>query len=48
MSLAHQMELSVEVEASGVLDMTAIDHEGERNDVPWRCGCELNPARGFE
>src|SRR5262249_1147013 len=47
MSLAHQMELALEIEAPRILRMAAIDHVEECGDLPGRVGGERDLSHGL-
>jgi len=48
MSLTYQMDLVLNVEASGILGMAAVDQEGEGCDVACRRRCKRNATRSFK
>jgi len=48
MSLPYQLDLAVESKASGILDVSAIDHVSERHHIPWRRRSERDPTHGFQ
>jgi hypothetical protein len=48
MSLPYQLDLAVEIKASGILDVSAIDHVSERHHLPRRYRSERDPAHGFK
>ena len=48
MPLAYQMDLTLEIKASGILGVAAIDQEDQcRHIARWR-RCERDPTQGFE
>ena len=48
MPLAYQMDLALEIKASGILGVAAIDQEHHRHYIARWCRCERDPTQGFE